>query len=80
MKAFALDFTVEQGIKVQQRHLAEWKSILQPEAYDALVEYAIRDNAIAKNGHDICRGTSLSSFIQQHAINVAYNYKTSLNK
>jgi len=68
MKASTFEFTVEQGIKVQQRHLAEWKSILQPEAYDALVEYATRDNATAKNGHDICRGTSLSSFIQGHAV------------
>lgn len=64
MKAFTFEFTVEQGIRVQRQQLAEWKSVLRPEAYDALVEYATRDNARAKDGHDICRGTSLSGFIQ----------------
>jgi hypothetical protein len=80
MKAFTLDFTIEHGIKVQQAQLNEWKTVLTPEAYAALEEYAIRDNDKAVDGYDICRGTSLSSFIQQYAINVAHNYKTSLNK
>ena len=80
MKAFTLDFTVEQGIKVQQTHLNEWKTILTPEAYVALEEYATRDNDKAVDGLDICRGEALRNFIQQYAINVAYNYKTSPNK
>jgi len=54
MKASTFEFTVEQGIRVQRQQLAEWKSVLRPEAYDALVEYATRDNARAKDGHDIC--------------------------
>jgi hypothetical protein len=80
MKAITFDFTVEQGIRVQQAHLNEWKTILYPEAYAALEEYATRDNGKALSGQDICRGTSLSSFVQQYAINISYNYKTSLNK
>jgi hypothetical protein len=64
MKASTFEFTVEQGIRVQRQQLAEWKSVLRPEAYDALVEYATRDNARAKDGHDIYRGTSLSGFVQ----------------
>ena len=61
-------FTVKQGIKIQQQHLAEWKCILQPEAYDALVEYATKDNSKAVDGHGICRGTDLGTFIQGYAI------------
>ena len=73
-------FTVEQGIKVQQAHLNEWKTILTPEAYAALEEYATRDNDEAVDGYNICRGEALRNFLQQYAINVAYNYETSLNK
>jgi len=80
MTAFTIEFTVEQGIKVQQAHLNEWKTILTPDAYAALEEYATRDNDKASNGQDICRGAALSSFVQQYAINVTYSYKTSSTK
>jgi hypothetical protein len=80
MTAFTIEFTVEQGINIQRAHLNEWKTVLTPDAYAALEEYATRDNDKALNGQDICRGTSLSSFVQQYAINVTYNYKTSSTK
>jgi hypothetical protein len=80
MTAFTIEFTVEQGISIQRAHLNEWKTVLTPEAYVALEEYATRDNDKAVDGLDICRGEALRNFIQQYAINVAYNYKTSLNK
>ena len=80
MKAFTIEFTVEQGIKVQQAHLNEWKTILTPDAYAALEEYATRDNDKAVDGYDICRGEALRNFLQQYAINVSYGYKTLPNK
>lgn len=73
-------FTIEQGIKVQQAHLNEWKAILTPEAYAALEAYATRDNNKAVDGYDICRGEALRNFLQQYAINVSYGYKTLPNK
>jgi hypothetical protein len=68
----AKKLTVGEGIRIQQAQLSEWKTILYPETYTALEEYATRNNATAKNGYDICRGETLRDFV--------YNYKTSLNK
>lgn len=62
--------TVGQAIRIQQAQLNEWKKILYPEAYAALEEYATKNNAITKNGNNICQGEALREFV--------YNYKTSL--
>jgi hypothetical protein len=62
--------TVGQAIRVQQTQLNEWKKILYPETYIALEKYATKNNAITKNGNDICQGKALQDFV--------YNYKASL--
>lgn len=61
-------FSVEEGIEVQTEQLKEWKSVLIPEVYEALEEYAKRKNHLAQSGFDICRGTDLSSYIKNYMI------------
>lgn len=62
------EFTVEEGIVIQSEQLALWKRILVPEVYDALEEYATRNNHKAESGIDICRGTSLDSYINNYML------------
>jgi hypothetical protein len=61
-------FTIELGLEVQAKQLAEWKSILLPEVYEALYEYATRLNHLAKIGWDIRRGTDLSTYIANYML------------
>jgi hypothetical protein len=61
-------FLVEEGIEVQTEQLKEWKSVLIPEVYEALEEYAKRKNHLAKSGFDICRGSDLSNYIGNYMI------------
>jgi len=61
-------FTVEQGLGVQAKQLAQWKSILIPEVYEALHEYATRNNGKAKTGYDICRGSNLDNYIGNYML------------
>lgn len=61
-------FTVEDGIKIQTQHLEQWKSVLIPEVYSSLEEYAIRKNHEAKDGFDITRGQMLSSYISNYML------------
>lgn len=61
-------FTIELGLEIQAKQLAEWKSILLPEVYEALYEYATRKNHEAKLGYDVCRGTDLSTYIANYML------------
>jgi hypothetical protein len=61
-------FTIELGLEVQAKQLAEWKSILLPEVYEALYEYATRHNSEAKIGWDIRRGTDLNNYIGNYML------------
>jgi len=61
-------FTVEDGIAIQASQLANWKTILIPEAYEALEEYAQRNNDKAKDGFDICRGGDLTNYISNYML------------
>ena len=61
-------FTVEDGIEVQNQHLSKWKTVLITEAYDALEEYAKRNNDKAKDGYDICRGVSLDGYVNNYML------------
>jgi hypothetical protein len=55
--------TLGQAIRTQQAQLNEWKKILYPETYIALEKYATQNNAITKNGNDICQGEALRNFV-----------------
>lgn len=62
------NFKPEAAIQIQTEQLNNWKKVLLPEVYKALVEYATQDNAKAKSGYDICRGSSLSCFVENYAL------------
>jgi len=57
------EFTVDQGLKIQGEHLAEWESKLHPECYKDLVPYATETNHLAKTGLNVRRGSDLSTFV-----------------
>ncbi len=52
-------FTVIDGLKMQENHLKEWKSVLSTEAYEKLEKLAKVDNDKATSGYDIVRGQDL---------------------
>ncbi len=62
------EFTIEEGINIQTEHLRLWKAVLKFEVYEALEEYAKRNNNEAKTGYDICRGTSLDCYINNYML------------
>jgi len=62
------EFTIEDGIEVQKDHLSRWKLVLIPEAYEALEEYALRNNGEAKTGYDIRRGSTLDNYMGNYML------------
>ena len=62
------EFTVEEGLEIQSIQLARWKTILIPEVYKALEEYAQRENHLATNGSEVCRGTDLDNYIGNYML------------
>jgi len=61
-------FEVQQGLDIQARQLEGWKSILKDEVYEALHEYATRNNGEAKTGWDIRRGSDLDNYISNYKL------------
>jgi len=64
--------SVENGIKIQQKQLREWKTKLIPQVYKALKERAEQDNHLAKSGYDIFRGSNLDNFIANYKVKEGY--------
>lgn len=62
------NFKPKAAIKIQTEQLNTWKKVLLPKVYEALVKYATQDNATAKSGYDICRGSDLSCFVENYAL------------
>ncbi len=62
------EFTVADGIKYQAEQLAKWKTVLIPEVYAALEEYATRNNHEAKSGYDVRRGVDLDNYIGNYML------------
>jgi hypothetical protein len=62
------EFTVQQGLEIQARQLQEWESVLKPEVYKALHEYATRENGEAESGSDVKRGVDLSNYIGNYML------------
>jgi hypothetical protein len=60
------EFTVEQAIEIQKKHLDDWKKVLIPEVYLELHKYATRNNNTAVSGYNIIRGSDLSNFVQNY--------------
>lgn len=59
-------FTAQSGIEIQTRQLEGWKTVLKPDVFEALREYAIRTNDMARDGYDVCRGSSLAHFVNSY--------------
>ena len=59
-------FTVQSGIEIQTLQLEGWKGVLKPEVFEALREYAIRTNDMARSGYDVCRGSALVNFVNSY--------------
>ena len=62
------ELSVEKGIQIQQRHLAEWKVVLKEEVHNKLVKWATSTNGEANTGYDIRRGSTLSGWVQNYSI------------
>ena len=62
------EFSVQDGIEIQNQHLQEWKLVLLPEVYLALEEYATRKNHEVKSGYDIRRGSDLISYVRNYSL------------
>lgn len=69
--------SIEDGIKIQDEHLADWELKLNKEVYDELFKYAKKDNDKAFSGFDITRGQDLSSFVQNYKFLKVWRYKNS---
>lgn len=62
-------FTAEEGIKVQTEQLKRWESVLKPEVFKDLKEFAIKTNGEAETGYDIVRGINLDGFVSNYSYN-----------
>jgi hypothetical protein len=62
-------------IDIQSRQLAEWRTVLNDDAFDALRRYAVSNNVKAERENKILRGNDLSVFICNYAAN---KYRNSL--
>jgi len=56
-------FTVEDAIKIQNKHLAIWKSKLNSVTYNKLEKECLRTNKLADSGYNVMRGDSLCIYI-----------------
>jgi hypothetical protein len=62
-------------IDIQSRQLAEWRTVLNDDAFDALRRYAVLNNDKAERESEILRGNDLTVFIVNYAGN---KYRNSL--
>jgi len=71
-------FTIEEGIAVQQRQLNEWQKVLKPEIFRELKriidEKTEREKHAYKSGHEVLRGIDIEDCIYHWFIlNNTYN-------
>lgn len=59
----AIKLTIDEGIKIQEQHLKEWRSVLSADAYHKLCIMARENNKTATSGYDILRGNDLDIII-----------------
>ena len=62
------ELSVEKGIEIQQRHLAEWKIVLKEDVYMKLALWAMEGNCKAETGYDVTRGSDLSVWVRNYSI------------
>jgi hypothetical protein len=66
-KSHKIELSVEKGIKIQNEHLARWKTVLSEKVYNELVEWATSTNGEAMDGMDIRRGDDLINWVEDHS-------------
>lgn len=59
-------FTIERGLKLQKRELSTWKKVLKEEVYNDLEYWITYKNHLAEDGHDIRRGSWITTFITHY--------------
>ena len=63
-----LNFTKEEGLKIQENHLLEFKCVMSSNAFDMLKELVTKGNDDAKTGFDIKRGTDIEDILLDKVI------------
>lgn len=59
------DFTFQDAYKIQSQHIIEWSTVLNPDAYLALLRKTIEENAKEmESPYEVFRGSDISNFIQ----------------
>jgi hypothetical protein len=67
-----LNFTKEQGLDIQKRHLKEFKSVMSASAFDLLSKKVTAGNDQAYDGFDIIRGNDIDVILHNDVIPVFY--------
>lgn len=63
-----ITFSIEEGRKIQQDQLKEWKVLLSAIAYDLLVKEIQEEqtNTFIQTGHDIIRGEKIYELLRNN--------------
>ena len=61
-----VNYTIEQGLKVQKEELKTWKKVLKDEVYNDLEYWITSKNHLAEDGHDIKKGSFMTTFITHY--------------
>lgn len=64
-----LNFTRENGIKIQTDQLQIWESVLKEEAFIKLQKEVQSTNGEAEDGFDICRGEEIDNILIRQIFN-----------
>jgi hypothetical protein len=69
------EFSVEQGIDIQQGQLKRWKVVLNEDAYKYLCEVCDERNAMPmRNGFDVIRGQELDTIVYNYGSAIVNGY------
>lgn len=64
------EFTIDDAITVQARQLLQWKKVLQPEVFYAMLAWCDQCNASATKTDHIKRGTNLDNWLHNYMNNL----------
>lgn len=61
-------FTLEQALEIQKRHIMEWAVVLKTSVFLALVEHLVEANKGVTEPYKVFRGGDISCWVQNYAI------------
>jgi hypothetical protein len=67
-----LNFTKQQGIDIQAKHLREYRSVMSAAAFDLLQAMVTVNNDQAYDGFDVIRGNEIDLILRNDVIPVFY--------